>query len=465
MTREPIEGVHSSLPVNISVAEDFGVPAKMPGAIYLSGEDASKSLIRRSMFVDFDKDTLNVIAATSSKATEQIKDFYGLGGKAQTASGSEFLKSLERMSAFQLKGREPLSITDLMNDELIALNTSQKHLEKGLIGSFSNEFKNVHMGLREQLRPNMGKVAAEAYYLGEDFSHLFVENILKAKHQSKEALIAGSVESTLDLFRGTVGTKYAQMGKGEKAVGLQNIFDQLSFGNKELADSVRSSAGAVSEELAERMGFAKEMAQARTAENASDRVAEVLQQATKQRDAFSKISSVENLTNVIDAHTLGRKLQETGDYSSKMATQMLSSRSGIKARLADVSEVASAIMNKGLKNVVKYGILPTAGIGLIASLTTKPKVLEPSLETGKLHESGTKKFTEPEPASSPRTLFSLPQPKASGFEVRGDAGRRTNFDMLKNQANRNLNDTRVAVHDNRSHLNKYTVEEMIGKGY
>jgi hypothetical protein len=467
MTREPIEGVHSSLPVNVRMAEDFGVTGDQKGRIFVSGENASQSMIRRSMFVDFDKDTLNVIAATSEKSRASIEEFYGYGQK-QSIMGSEFVSSVKRMSAFELKGRAPESISSLLNNELVGLNAAQKNLESK-IGQFSSEFENIHIGLREQLRPGMGRGAAEAYYLGEDFSHLFVENVLKAKHQGKEALLSGSVDDVLDIFRGSVGTDYARMGKGEKAQNLQRIFDELSFGGKEAGEAIRqSTSSVVSADLAEKMGYAKEMKEARAIESASQRSAEVesiISRATSQRNAYKKISNAKNLENILEAHTLGRELQAAGNYSSAIAQRSISKVSGYKSILKDASTAASAFMSKGLKNIVKWGILPTAGIGLAASLLSKPKMMQPTLNTGMLHE-GEKEYVDGlGEASAGKTLFQIPEQKFSSFDIKGKADMTTNFDSLRAHASANMKDLNVRLQDHRSHMDKFTIKEMIGKGY
>lgn len=463
MTREPIEGVHSSIPVNIRIAEDFGYSGKETGRVFVSGENLLQSLIRKPSFLDFDKDTVNVIAATTDKAMEQIRSFYGLNG-GRNATGHEFLNSLERMAAFQLKGREPMDILSLSEDEIIRLNTSQKWQEKGLIGSFSDEFKNIHIGLRETI----GKGGAgKNFYLAEDFSHLFVENILKAKHQSKEALLAGSVEEALDLLRSEVGTKYSQMGKGEKAQELQRIFDNLSYGNQELANEVRQSTAAmVDESLAGKMGFAKELAQAKKIENAEKAAAAVetvLMQATKQRDAFAQIASVRNIENVIEAHSIGREVLKAGDYSTSIALRGMSRNAGMLERAKDIVGGASEFMSKGLKNVGLWGILPAAGIGLLASLTTKPKVLQPVLTAGKDHEGQAPAQTSS--VSMGKTLFSIPESRLSGYSISGKVDGTNNLNNIINMIGSSGQKSSISVKDHRAHMNKYTIEEMIEKGY
>jgi hypothetical protein len=444
MSREPIEGTHSSIPVNIRAADDFGVQGDMQGRIFVSGEDKAKSLIRNSMFVDFDKDTLHVIAATSDKSREAIEGFYGYKGKPKTMMGEEYLSSLKRMSAFDLKGRDAQSITTLLNNELVGLNTAQKNLEKGMIGEFSNEFKNIHIGLREQMAGAPGRETAKAFYLGEDFSHLFVENILKAKHQRKEALLAGSVEDALDLFRGSIGTEYAAMGLGERAQRLQEIFDDISFGGKEAGDMIRQSSGDMTLEAASKMGLADDLAQ-----------------AARQRDAYKEITSLKNLENVMRAHESGTKVQSLGNYDTGIAKRMLSRVSGLKAVMRDVADSASVFMGKGLKNIGLWGILPTAGIGLAASLFIKPKMMQPALNTGSLHESE----YEGSSAEMGKTLFSIPEQKVSSYDIKGTADHMTNFEALHQAAQSKMRGTDIRLQDHRSHMDKYTVKDLVEKGY
>ena len=468
MTREPIEGVHSNIPVNIRLAEEFGgAPSDLKGAVYISGEDASKDLIRKSMFVDFDKDTVNVIAAQSAKAKESILDFFGAEGRAQTSMGAEYFESLKRMAAFELKGRAPLDLLNLTRQELVGINAAQKQLEKASIGSFSEAFKNIHIGLREQMTPTMGKAASEAFYLGEDFSHLFLENILKAKHQSKEALIANSVQDVLSLFGQKRGTPYASMGKGERAAELQRIFDELTFDSKETADLVRrESAGDMTEAFAERIGFSKQLAEARRIEDSSIRSAEinnVLDKATKQKNAFKKVSSMRNIENVLEAYDLGRINQSRGDYALGIAQRNISKIHSSAEFIKDIASSTSSFMTRGLKNIGKYGILPTAGIGLAASLSTKPKILQPAADTGKAHE---REYQEGiGQASAGKTLFSIPEPKFDSYQIAGQANAGTNFEALRAYSQANMRNTNVRLKDHRSHADKYTVEEMVEKGY
>ena len=55
--------------------------------------------------------------------------------------GGEFISSLKRMSAFELKGRDPQSITSLLNNELVGLNAAQKNLEKGMRKAYKRYLK------------------------------------------------------------------------------------------------------------------------------------------------------------------------------------------------------------------------------------------------------------------------------------------------------------------------------------
>ena len=118
-----------------------------------------------------------------------------------------------------------------------------------------------------------------------------------------------------------------------------------------------------------------------------------------------------------------------------------------------------------MKNVFKYGILPTAGIGLAASLLSKPKVLQPSMTTGALHESEKEYSNGLGEASAGKTLFSIPEQKFSSFDVKGQASMDTDFNSLKAHAASQRKDISVRLQDHRSHMDKYTIENMIAKGH
>ena len=227
ITREPVEGIHSTVPVNIRTAEEFGMKGGKKGLVYLSGENQAQSLLRKALFVDFDKDPLHIIAATTDKSTAELRNF--MTGK-NNIMGTAYKESLARMSAFDLKARTPRDISALDEMMRIDVNTATKGMEKAKIGTFSNEFKNIHIGLREQLVQNMSKAGADRLMLGEDLSHLYLENILKANYpiNSKELLdetLKQIIEGLLELN-----------GKNEElATTVQLLAEKLAY----LQDKVR----------------------------------------------------------------------------------------------------------------------------------------------------------------------------------------------------------------------------------
>lgn len=442
ISREPIEGVHSTMPTQIRLAEDFGGSVtKMRGSIFVSGIEQSKSMIRRALFLDFDKDTVNVIAATTKKSTDQIKKFMGLSGE-QSLEGRLFNESIERMTAFDIKSKKPLSFSDLTDIELPLLVSRQKGQEKGMIGKFSNEFKNIHVGLREQLGPMSTAASKEAFFLGEDFSHLFIENILKAKHQSKEAMLANSVQDVIDLFKEDVGSRFFKMDKGQKAEELRNVFDELTFGSKQIAEEVRAETSKMaSAELAEKMGLADD-----------------LELATRRRDAYRRITATSNMQNIIEAHGVGKQAQLEADQLVRAARGKVSMGASVTNYLDDISRASRNLMSKGLKNVGLYGILPTAGIGLMASLASGPKDITPQTKTAIDHESGQQRVE-----MGGKTLFNLPEPQVSSYDIKGRINKATDMAALSSLgAGRNTN---IRTSDQRMPLDKYKIEEMMSKGY
>src|SRR5690606_13366664 len=80
--------------------------------------------------------------------------------------------------------------------------------------------KKVHTGLREVLTKG-GTDSLKQYHLAEDFSHLFVENILKSKHQGSDILKGNAMEA-LDVMASK--GKYATATAEARAMKLQDLF-------------------------------------------------------------------------------------------------------------------------------------------------------------------------------------------------------------------------------------------------
>jgi len=445
ITREPVEGIHSTVPVKIARAEDFGAKNVKKGIVYLSGEDQAKSMLRKSLFVDFDKDPLHIIAATTDKSTAEIKNFMM---DEKNIMGKAYKQSLARMSSFDLKSRTPRDISAIDEMMRIDVNIATKGMEKGSIGVFSNEFKNIHIGLREQLGRNMSEAGAEKFMLGEDLSHLYIENILKAKHQSAEAIVRGDTQKVLDILQ-----SQDSLSLQKRTVELQSAYDKMVFGKEgsKIGEEIRNLNvdQSVSPALASRMGYADKIEDATT-----------IQKATVQAQAHRSVSSFGNIENVVRAHDIGVELQKKTSYTAGLADKSISTRLKLLESLNDIKGVTKKIMFKGLKNVGNWAILPTAAIGLAASLTTKPATLTPVASAGSKHEDAYEGVGE---VSVPKTIFDIPEQKVTSAQIRGQVSSNTNFQYLSEMSNSNGADIRVS--DHRAHTNKYKIEEMIKRGY
>jgi len=439
--REPVEGIHSTAISKIMVAEDFGAKDLGTGFVYMSGQEESKSMLRKSLFVDFDKDPIHVIPATTKKQNTELLSFMM---DRQNPMGEAYKKSLGRMALFDIKGVSSADITEL--DEFVRreVSTGTKYLEKGQIGTFSNRFKNIHLGLSEMLPKEMTRGAAERFALGEDFSHLFVENIIKAKHQRPEAIIKHEAERIFDVLlnkeRGSVT---------ERAAAMQGLFDEMVFGSdqgKQVGESIRQldKEQIISKNLAASMG----------------RGSEDIALASKRAAAYKEVSAAGNMENVIRAHDIGVEAQKAGTYSAQIAKEASASKS-LFSRASRAVRTLDRFGGKALKNIGLWGILPTAAIGLAASMTTSPSTLTPVERMADTHEGEYEKAMSE--VSLPKTVFDIPEPKMSAFQINAMASRNTDFESMLNVAktkSMNLN-----ISDFRAHQNKYTVEEMIERGY
>lgn len=459
ITREPVEGIHSTVPVNIQVAERFGAKNTEKGMIYLSGEDQANSMLRKSLFVDFDKDPLHVVAATTDKATSEIKDFMM---NEKNVIGKQYKESLKRMSAFDLKSRAPRDISAIDEMMRVDVNTATKGMEKANIGIFSNQFKNIHIGLREQLGKEMTEAGAKRFMLGEDLSHLYIENILKAKHQSTESILRGEAQKVLDILQ---NKDFESIQK--RTVALQSAFDEMVFGGegRDIGEQIRklSPGQEVSEELASRMGYQEDLASLAKSnmleKNNILAKQSLMKKATAQAEAHRAISSFTNVENVLGAHDIGSEMQRTTSYAGLIGQSRAQSQSKIASMLDDVKRVASSITSKGLKNIGKYAILPTAAIGLTASLISKPRTLTPVETSAGRHE----KEYDNETVSMPKTIYDIPDSKVSSLNIKGKISNESNTYNLNELEN--INGSNIRVSDHRAYRNKYTIDEMIEKGY
>ena len=446
LTREPVEGIGSVQFSNIRIAEDFGMHTNESGTIWLSGEDQTKSLARKSLMIDFDKDTISQVALTNKESINELKNFLGLKGGG-TIMGKEYLASLDRMSAFDLKGKPPMDILSMKEEELARALFTEKELSKAEIGRFSNTFKNIHIGGRERLRSNINQSEARKFFLSENFSHLFMENVIKSKHQSKESLIKGQGAKIVDLLNKEHGTEYNRMLDSQRAEEMRRLFDEMTFDSTDVAEKVRQAGrnSSMTEELAKMMGI------------------DDVGLAKRRAQVYSEITDIENMNNILLAHKEGSALNELNDYSLRIAKEAIKERSALKEGTIEAINISKKIAGKFLNHTGKYAILPAMAIGIAGTLMSKPKKLTPAVDTGILHENDIKYNNESLPKHK-KTLFDIPEGNNLAYKVNGVVDRNTNIRQLANQ-NNNFSDASIRVQDHREYMNKYTIEEMIEKGY
>lgn len=444
-SREPIEGVHSVVTTQIRVAEQLAGGkladelGDMRGRIFV----ANSPMLRKSLIVDFDKDTLNVLAVTGKEAADQLKGFMGLSG-SQSNIAKEYYKSLQRMPYLDPKGgKSPVDALSTLDQELSGILSAQKQLEKGSIGIFSNEFKKIHVGLREQLA--QGGDAAQ-YFKGEDFAHVFVENIIKSKHQSREALMKNEAMETLDLL-GAKG-KYARASLDERALRLQEIFDQLSYANKVDAQAVRQT-GAMS------LASDKEM----IASGLEDMVGKFDTPDVLKAKAYAEVSDLDNIKNVLRSHSSGSSILSQGDYMWNAVTNGGGKPSILGAAADDAIATAKQFMSTAGSKMFKYAIAPAAIIGFASSLFSQPAVLKKSSAAHEVSDP------TPETIDAGKTIFAIPESKVDNILIKGRANANTDFSALQAMGASNGGNYNASITDMRSKPDKYRIQELIDKGY
>jgi hypothetical protein len=453
LTKEPIEGSHSVIPVQIRVAEDF-TGGSMPntldslgGRVFLANSD----MMRQGGMIDFDKDPVTVIGLTNKEAKSQLMDFMGMTGK-QSDIGREYYQSMLRMRDLSPKsGKQPVDALSALDTELAQLITSQKQLEKANIGLFSNEFRNIHVGLREQLTQT-GEAAQ--FFKGEDFAHVFVENIIKAKHQSKEAILKNEALETLDILRGK--NKYASASRQDRALKLQGIFDQLSFGQASDGASARNLASSILQDE-----MTSTLYKAGAIDKAAEHAAMAMNIEAKQARralSYAEVSSTANLENVLKAHEAGARI--AGNKTDELISMMSNSKSvsNLEKQFQRAGETAKSIMNVGVGNIFKYAIAPAAVIGLASSIFSKPNVLTESTKSHERNDAGPT-------VGAGKTLFAIPESKVDNIQIKGRADANTDFNYLKQKANAAGSNYNSSVRDMRSAPDKHRIQELIDRGY
>jgi hypothetical protein len=457
VTREPIEGVHSVMPTQIRVAEDF-VDAQTLEKLSGGVKDgrvwfADSEMMRQSLMIDFDKDTANVVAMMDDASKQELKSFMGLGEAPQSEAGKEFYKSAKRMRFLNPKTKAtPADALSLMDEELADVLASQKYLEKGSIGTFSNEFRQVHVGLRDQLN-STGNL--KDFYKGEDFAHAFVENIVKAKHQSSQAILKGEALDTLLALNGE--GKFARASMEERAGALQGIFDTLNYGSKEAADEARALAARVMESGAAKKGIEAGMEDI-VALQMSKKLG-VSQGEISRAMAYNEVSDIDNIQNVLKAKIRGKDIAP--DKTAEMLNIFSKQGSGPSAGMADdAMSIAKNMFNTGAKNFMKYAVAPAAIIGLGASIMSDgPNVLKKS---SKAHEDSD---PPPKNMNMGQTIFAIPESKVDNIKIKGSADANTNLAYLRNKVGSRGGQFGGSVRDMRGSLDKHRIEEMIDKGY
>ena len=424
LTREPSESFTTSVPTQIRIAEEFSKDVD-PNQIYLSGAQQEKSLFRKGIGVDFDRDPLHLHMVKGADASEEIKRFIN----QQTQMSRSYWEAQKRMSSFTIKNKAPRDVLSMSLSDTVKTNLSARYLEKGAIGSFSNEFKAIHIGVAKDVMSGMSPdLAAKT----ENLSHLFVENILKAKHQSTSALLNNEADYILDTLR----NKNLSVNKRMEA--MRGSFDKLVFGETgtEIGTRLRSWKGGRVEEISDIIESVGKGFNSKTAEY------------------YASITSDEVFKGMIGSHD--ENIDDVIGFSRKMFEEGRV-KPTVLGRVQNMKDSAGKVFKKLNTRFMKWGVLPAAAIGLAATLTdSDAKTLEVVKDTGRDHELQQEQNT----VSHPKTVFDLPKMEKKRISIKGGAKESSAITKMSNKG-----DTRVRIVDDRSSMSKYTIDDLIKKGY
>ncbi len=431
VTREPAEGLHRTMPALVGVAEDLGAKGYNKGLVYFSGQQDSGTAwtaMRKALGVDFDADQTSVIMFADDQAKKTFNEFWK-GGQSEVATiGKEFRRTQKFFDIFKLKSR--------LSKEMDALSLSSKDAqemlvdigvtEKKLIAPLSTEFKDIHTGFRQMLAEDRSEASVAKAMRGEVFSLLAIESSLKAKHRPGEALKRS--HEILDI-----------MQSGDVA-NLQSFFDKMTFGNASIGAELRA-ADTMHGEILQQVQQSMDLGPA---------------EASEFGTTYRELTSSANLEEVFAAKTRGALLRKQG-----LITESLTGKGNMVSRFSKGLEMAShqlaPLMTKGLKNIAKYGILPTAAIGLAATMFGDGPATLPVEMSSEKHINST-----PQPTTIPLENKAWAVPKRERYVIRGQTKRLPNPEQFTSAfpgSNVDMN-----ISDRRAHMTQDYIDRKVKRG-
>lgn len=437
VTREPVEGLHRTIPVPIASAEAMGAQTYQRGAAYFSGgpleaEQKGWAGMRKALGLDFDADTTSIIPFGDTTNTTHMQQMWKGGDSAMGKVGEEFQRTMKFFDVYNIKGKSNIDVMKMGSGELTQALLEMHRTEKKLIGPTSNAFKDIHMGFRQLLAENMSGENLTKAFRGEATALLAIESGLKAKHRSLESLRSG--ESFLDVFNSNKTTE-------GKIGDFQSFFDKLSFQAKDadLGEQIRKNGENVHARVQGALGLKTE------------------EEAKQFTRTYGELTGTENITNIFTAQAKGKILNRTKAFESAVAGGMTEAETvGTGARL--MAQEFKPLGMKFLKNVGKYAILPAAAIGIASSLLGSTPNELPVEMSVKTHDASSAPPVETVPIE--RKVWAMT--KKEKFRVSGNVDTMPNpsqYSSYFNGASTNL-----SVSDYRSHMTQEYINKKVKRG-
>lgn len=439
VSREPAEGIHRTSPHLIGVAEDLGQSQGYHrGAVYFGGQDEAYSAMRKSLGVDFDADQTSVILFTNENAQKTFREFL-VGGESQVAAiGAEFRRTQRFFDVFKLKGQITENVLGMPMGDIHERLLEIGKTEKKLIGPLSSNLEDVHTGFRDMILRETSPEALSRAFKGEAAVLLLAESSLKAKHRATSSLRRS--EDILGALSETDQAKFTSQ--------LQGHFDSMTFGDSDLGARLRGSSGVDASLLDEVRGSMGLESSAAAEEFAS---------------TYTALTGNQTMGDIHSASRRGKHLRERG-MAQSILSEAGDAGGNLKSTLskamnqADIfaSEI-NPFVNRGLKNILKWGILPAAGIGLLGTMMDdEPGVLPVELSSREHENTGASNQT----VAISKDVYA--QPRKERYKLSGRVTQLPDpslFTSAFGSSSVNLN-----VNDYRSHMSQDKVDRMVKRG-
>lgn len=460
--REPAESIFSSAATRIistsvlddKLAKEIAKNSNR-GTIFI---DMNASLLK-AMFGDFDGDK-GVVMPFLGKGS-QLKDFVEMNKKTKAGRVGAMLFEYQEVlarGASILKGRSGVTDFEMGQTTKEFFNEMAARTGKGNIGNFSNRMSQIHAALRADLIDGGGFIgagteAAERFMKAEATTHMFIENIIKAKHMDLAAMTDEKATFLMDALTGD----RVNMDVAQRARAVEGFFDELVFGElnnvyQNLDEKIKLDTSQTKMILMD--ALIGEGTSADEMMEASAKIDEMLE----FKKSFSNIDNLEYIVNMSDA---GKRLGKTTDELDSIGDMLYQAMKGndlddlAKKELMDVRKTnISNLAGTFMKNFGMNALLPMAGIGLAASIIGGPNEME---------IAGQERAPVSMKANNGNQYQMSNAPRYRRPEVRGTMN--GGSEQFLNIMNQQYGQGNIHIADHRSNMDKYEIDEIVQRGY